>query len=128
MARLRGDTGSGSVELAIIFPVLVLMVFGLVQGGLHWHARNVAMTAAQEGVAAARVEGGSAVAGRLGADAFLSRAGGSQLLVGVTVTARRDASTAEVTVSGTSPSVVPGVPGWPLTVSASGPVERYRSP
>ncbi|MGF1662562.1 MAG: TadE/TadG family type IV pilus assembly protein [Kineosporiaceae bacterium] len=124
----RGDTGSGSVELALVFPVLLLVVLGLVQGGLHWHARNVALAAAQEGVGAARVEGAGAAAGETRAEAFLVRAGGTELLTAVTVTSRRDAATAEVTVSGTGPSIVPGLPGWPVVASAAGPVERWRSP
>jgi Flp pilus assembly protein TadG len=124
----RDEAGSGTVELVVVFPVLLLVVLGLVQGGLHWHARNVAMAAAQEGVAAARVEGSGAAAGEARARAFLDRAGGAELLAGTAVTARRDAVTTEVTVSGTSPSIVPGVPGWRLAASAAGPVERYRRP
>ena len=41
-----------SLEIAILAPALLLLVFSIVQGGLWFHARNLAQAAAQEGAAA----------------------------------------------------------------------------
>src|SRR5665647_385339 len=51
--RPQGDDGSMSVEIAILFPALLLIVTAIVQYGLWFHARSVALAAAQEGVTAA---------------------------------------------------------------------------
>src|SRR4051794_9479658 len=49
------DRGSSSViELVVLAPVLMLMVFVIVQAALYMHARHVALAAAQEGARVAR--------------------------------------------------------------------------
>ena len=48
----QGQDGSVSLEIAILAPALLLLVFSIVQGGLWFHARNLAQAAAQEGAAA----------------------------------------------------------------------------
>ena len=40
------DRGSGSVEAVILMPLLFLLLLSLVQGGLWYHARAVALGAA----------------------------------------------------------------------------------
>jgi len=125
--RRRSDTGSTSLELVVLFPVLLLVVFGLVQGALWFHARNVASAAAVEGVQVARVETGTADAGRQRAANFLADAGGPDVLTGSTIEVTADAERVRVVVSGRSVSVLPGVPGLLVEQSAAGPVERFTT-
>lgn len=119
------DRGSTSLELVVLFPAVLLIIFGLVQGGLWYHARDVARAAAAGGAAAARAEGSSADDGRLEATSFLSANGDAVL--GVQVDARRDATRVEVIVIGRSVSLLPGVPGPEVRESVTGPVERFTS-
>jgi len=103
------------------------MVFGLVQGALWYHARNVASAAAQEGVRVGRVDGSTLVAGRARALNFLVDAGGGDVLADSAVRATGDAARITVVVTGRSVSLLPGVGGPRVEQSASGPVERFTS-
>ncbi|WP_255559205.1 TadE family protein [Mumia sp. zg.B53] len=53
----RGERGASAVEFAIVAPVLLLLVFATIQMGLYMYARNVAQTAAREGVSYLRLAG-----------------------------------------------------------------------
>src|SRR4051794_19840689 len=116
--------GSATLEIVVLFPAVLLATFGLVQGALYYHARDVALAAATDGLTAARTRSGSAEEGRRAASAFLHRAGGDDVLPASAVRCERTATTAVVTVAGHAPSLVPGVPGWVVEQTASGPVER----
>lgn len=109
----------------MLFPVVLLATFALIQGALYYHARDVALAAATDGLTAARARTGSGAEGRDAAAAFLRRAGGDDVLQGPSVTADRTATTATVTVRGRAMSLVPGLAGWSVTQTASGPVERF---
>jgi len=109
----------------VLFPAVLLMVFGLVQGALWYHARDVAVAAASQGAAAARAESASADDGRRDAAAFLTQNGDAVLEAQVDAT--RDATRVQVTVTGRSVSLLPGVPGPAVRESVTGPVERFTS-
>ena len=126
--RVRDERGSVSLELAVVFPVVLLLIFGTIQGALYYHARNVALAAAQEGVVDARVENGSAGAGVARAQEFLADAGGNRVLLNAAVSSDSSATEVTITVRGAVPSVLPGVAGLTLTQSASGPLERVTAP
>ena len=117
------ERGSASLELVVVFPVVLLLIFGGVQGALWYHARSVAMAAAQEGARAAGAEGGNPAAGEAAATAFLDSAGGSGVLTGPGVHVTRSATEATATVTGTAPTVLPGM-RLAVDQSASVPVER----
>ena len=126
-SRVRGPAdgrGSATLEIVVLFPAVLLATFGLVQGALYYHARDVALAAATDGLAAARSRFGSAEEGRRAASAFLQRAGGDRVLAASAVRSERSATTATVTVRGHALSLVPGLPGWSVEQMASGPVER----
>lgn len=55
---MREESGSVSLELALVTPVLMLVVLGLLQFGLWYHAQQVVNSAAREGVRVAATEGG----------------------------------------------------------------------
>ena len=124
----RRDAGSVSVEIAILFPVLLALIVAIIQYGLWFHARSLALAAAQEGVTAARTYGAEAAAGPARAREFLVDHGAGTL-VAVTVTATSPGvGQVGVQVTGRSLSLLPGVPGLVVTQSAAGPVERFTTP
>jgi len=124
---LRQDRGSLTLEVSILAPILLLLVFTIIQVGLWSYARSLALGAAQEGLAAGRAHGASAQVGRDRAQQFLDAAAGDSL-VGGAVAVTVDAIRVRVDVTGRSLSVLPGVPGLPVRQSAEGPRERFTSP
>jgi Flp pilus assembly protein TadG len=61
---MRRERGSVAVELAVVAPALMLLVLGVLQFGLWYHAQNVVQTAAQEGARTAAAENGTAETGQ----------------------------------------------------------------
>lgn len=112
----------------MIFPVLILIIFGVIQGALYYHARNVALSAAQEGTRAAKAENGTAGAGEQAARQFVSNAGGGQVITNLSVNATRNANQASVTVRGRPLSIVPFIGNFTVSQTAEGPVERFTAP
>jgi Flp pilus assembly protein TadG len=45
----RGEHGSVAVEFAIIFPVLMLLVFGILDFGHAWYMKQIVINASREG-------------------------------------------------------------------------------
>ncbi len=120
------DRGSATVEIAVLAPVLLLVVFTIVQVGLWSYARSLALGAAQEGVLAGRSFGATVAAGRVRAEQFLEERAGDSL-VDPAVVARASDGSVRIEVTGRSLSVLPGVPGLPVRQSAEGPVERFTT-
>ena len=121
------DRGSVTLEVSILAPVLLLVVFTIIQVGLWSYARSLALGAAQEGVAAGRAYGAPAEAGRVRARAFLEATAGDSLLAS-SVTSTATAGGLRVEVAGRALSVLPGVPGLPVRQHAEGPIERFTAP
>lgn len=125
--RHQDERGSVSVELVILLPTLFAVMFLGMQAALFYHARTIAIAAAQEGARAAGGEHGKESDGVQAATAFVQEAGGDDVLSGTTTTANRSATTVTVVVEGHSLSVIPG---WSPVVRqvASVPVERVTAP
>lgn len=123
----RRDRGSVTLEVSILAPVLLLVVFTIIQVGLWSYARSLALGAAQEGVAAGRAYSAPAEAGRVRAQAFLEATAGDSLLASA-VTSSATAGGLRVEVTGRALSVLPGVPGLPVRQHAEGPIERFTTP
>ncbi len=123
----RDERGSVSIELVILLPALFAVMFLGMQAALFYHARTVAIAAAQEGAKAAGGENGNEADGVSAASSFVAEAGGDDVLTGATATANRTATTVTLTVRGHSLSVIPG---WNPSIvqSASLPVERVTAP
>ncbi len=100
------DRGAVSLEMLIVFPAVLLIILMVVHVGLWWHARNVAMSAAQLGVESARVRGASAGTGTAEAREFLSRAGRS--ISGTSVSGSKGA-TVTIRVTGYVDTMIPGL-------------------
>src|SRR3954465_11140959 len=96
----RGQRGSASIELVILLPALFAVMFLGTQAALFYHARTVAIAAAQEGARAAGGENGKEADGVDAASSFIADAGGDDVLTGASATANRTATTVTVTVTG----------------------------
>jgi Flp pilus assembly protein TadG len=118
------ERGESATEMVLAVPVLMLLVFLVIQFGLWYHANHVAEAAAQEGVRAARVVDGSAAAGQARAAEFMGEAAPS-LVRGTVVVATRTDEQAAVEVTGELQSIVPGL-RLPVRAEARSPVERFR--
>ena len=125
--RDRRDTGSASIELVILFPALLLLVTALVQYGLWFHARSVALAAAQQGVAAARAYGANPATGRDVALRFVAEHASESLLSATATSTASGGQHVEVVVTGHAPSVLPGLSGFTVQQAASAPVERFTT-
>lgn len=125
----RSDRGAATLELVVLFPVVLLITFGVIEGALWYHARNVALAAAEEGIRVATAEGSSADAGLGAAQAFASQAGADGILAGASATlAEASTERVTITVTGNSLTLFPGWSGHYVSQTASGPVERFTGP
>ena len=125
--RRDRDDGSASIELVILFPALLLLVTAMIQYALWFHARSLALAAAQEGVAVARAYGSTPQAGRDTALAFVRDHGADTLTDATAIASAPGPGHVEVAVAGRSLSVIPGTPGIEVIQSADGPVERFTT-
>ncbi|MGC4764776.1 TadE/TadG family type IV pilus assembly protein [Micromonospora sp. DT46] len=122
------DRGANPVELAVVMPVILLLLFASIQAAAWFVARSTALNAAQSAVNAQRLHQAPPGAGEARAVRFLKASGG--WLVGWKDPAPSCETTAtEVTctVRGRSLSVVPGVT-FPVHQTAHGTVERWTAP
>ncbi|MGW2650912.1 TadE/TadG family type IV pilus assembly protein [Streptomyces sp. NPDC001393] len=125
--RWRDERGDTSIQMAIVFPFVLLATVAVIQASMWYYARQIALTAAREGVSAARAYQSSPADGAAQARNVLGRTAGDSLS-GYSVSASSDGQRVRVQVSGTALSMIPGVPGLQVTQSASGPVERWTVP
>lgn len=116
------ERGDGPVSAAVIAPVFLAVLFLAIQAGLWGHARTVASAAAQVGAVSARGLNATTEAGAA-ARAYLAQTGGG--LSDVTVTAAR-ADQVTVTVTGTAPTLVPGVT-LRVDATSTAPVDRLTT-
>lgn len=119
------EDGFATAELVIATPLMLLLVMGVIQFGLLWHAQQVAQAAASQAVNAARAQHSSAGAGQTRGQQFLNQTAAGDLDSSqVTVTRGANLVTADVT--GQAASVIPG---WHPTVHAhaAGPVENFSA-
>jgi Flp pilus assembly protein TadG len=116
------------VELALVLPVLLLLLIGIVQFALVYHARDVATTAAQEGARLAAAEGRTPEEGEARARAVL-QSGLGQTGAGFNVTAEDTGETVVVQTSGDYPLIIPWVTGNSIPIEAKSEVhlEGFRS-
>lgn len=124
--RWGDDRGDASIQMAIIFPVILLTTIAVIQASMWYYAREIALTAAREGLTAARAYQASPADGTARAQEVLERSAGDSLR-GCGVTAGSDGQRVRIQVSGTALSMIPGLPGLTITQSASGPVERWTT-
>ncbi|MHB8246067.1 MAG: TadE/TadG family type IV pilus assembly protein [Acidimicrobiales bacterium] len=123
--RRRDDKGAGSLEMVLVFPVLLVLILAIVQFGLFYEAEHAAISAAEEGAQTARLYGSSAAAGDNAAKSFLHQAAPT-LIQGGVVKVTRSATTARASVTGVVESIVPGL-HLHVAATSSAPVEAFGS-
>ena len=119
--RVRDERGMTTIQVAILFPVVLFWIMLIVQYGLWWHAKQVTNAAAAEAVDAAQVSTGSARDGEDAAASYLAQSGN---LDNITVTVSREPTVVTVEVRGEAPQLVPGF-AWSVTARSTAPVERF---
>jgi Flp pilus assembly protein TadG len=132
LRRPRGDGGASALEMAILAPALLMIIFFAVQAGLYYYGRAVAIQAAREGVSQLRLAQDAATAEAIGGDVRVRTREFAVAVGRETLTSPRvestyddDAGAVSVTVSG---QVITLVPGLDLTVSETvhGRIERFQ--
>lgn len=119
----RRDRGGSVIELAILWPAVMVLVFGGVQVTTYFTARNVALSAAQVGAATERRYDAQPGSGQDRAEAFLAESG-DWLIGGQVDEPVRTPDEVFVTVRGRALSLIPGVT-WEIQQTARGTVERF---
>lgn len=125
--RFRDERGDAMVEFAVVAPVLMLLILGVVQFGLWYHAQHVVQTAALEASRAAATENGEISDGEDRATAVL-RAGlggaADSSTVKVDMGAEFVSVRVETTMRGLLP--IPGLNSIALNSEAVSYRERFR--
>jgi Flp pilus assembly protein TadG len=126
----RGDRGSSAVELVLLAPMLLALIWLVIQYALYYQGRQVALAAAQIGARVARQDADTvpdwqAIAEHAAQSYY---AGLGTRVLGGTVTAvaaPAGASQVKVTVTGQAASIMFGLT---LTIheTAGGPIECFR--
>jgi Flp pilus assembly protein TadG len=118
------ELGSSSVEFAILFPVIIALLFAGPQLAL-WHlAREAADAAAHAGVRAASVAGAAGGAGQAAADAYLAQLD-TGAVTRYSVSEQDTLTTVSVHVTAEVPNVIP-LPGFSPTVDVTAVRGRER--
>jgi Flp pilus assembly protein TadG len=125
----RPDRGAATLELVVLFPMLLLLIFGVIQGALFFHGRNVALAAAEQGVRAGRADGHSDPAAVAVAQAHQFLVDTSELdnFTELTITPSVDGDQVRLTVSARTVSMLPGLPGPRVRQSAAGSLEVFTT-
>jgi Flp pilus assembly protein TadG len=113
----------GSAELVVATPLLLLLILAVIQFAIYEHASEVAQATASQALAVTRVAGGSTASGQSEAQSILGSVGHG-VLMHPEVSVTRDATAAQVTVTGSAEAVIPLI-HLPVTATSSGPLERF---
>jgi Flp pilus assembly protein TadG len=125
------DRGASAIELSLVAPVVLLLIFSTVQFALWLYGRNVALQSAREGVSRLRLAAAAdAAASEARTETEVESyavAVGRESLLDPAAEATYDADSGRVRVTVTG-RVVSLVPGWSFTVTrtATGEVERFE--
>lgn len=116
------DRGGGGVEMAIILPLLLTLVFGVAHLGMYYLARQAALSVAQVAVEGERGYLADPGAGQVRAQQFHARLPG--VLGNPDIQVSNDGEHVTATVTGDPISVIPWLTPVSVTQTASAPVER----
>src|SRR5690625_1044878 len=118
----RTEDDSGSTELVVATPAMLLLLALLVQVALWAHADHLTQTIADHGHAQTRVLEGTEEQGQARAQEVADQLRG-ELLSELSITVERTDTHARVQVQASVPTVLPGL-DWPVSSQVTGPVER----
>lgn len=100
------------MEALFVIPLVFVIILAAAQLAELWYARQLALSAAQEGARAARAYNGTDAAGSSSATGYLTRVDGrgGRILLNPTVTVRRGPTQVTVTVHGHVPVLLSFIP------------------
>lgn len=126
--RVRDDRGSSSVEFVILFPIIVVLLFGGPQLVMWYFAREAAEAAAGSAARAASVVSAANGAGRSAADSYLAKVG-TGTITSYSVDEQDSATTVTIHIHVTVPNVIP-LPGFSPSadVIVTRSKERFTTP
>lgn len=124
MNRLRPERGETFVESALVGLVVMLLVLGLLQFGLWYHAQHVVIGAAQEGAHAAALDRAFPADGEKRAEE-VTRAGLGSLSEDVSVSSSATERVATINVRAKLAPLVPFFPTLTLAAEARAFKERF---
>ncbi|MBE0611108.1 MAG: pilus assembly protein [Dehalococcoidia bacterium] len=116
------------VEFALVLPLLLIVLIGVVQFGLVHHAQNVASTAAQEGARLGAAEDGDPATAQARTLDVL-RSGLGSVGDGFGVTASESEESVTVNASGVYPLIIPWLGSQTISIEAGAEMrkEGFRS-
>ena len=130
--RRRTERGASSLELAILAPTILALIFVSIQTALYLYGRSVALNAAQEGVSRLRLVQPPLYTTAIGEkvrtdiEAYAQQLGGNSLGDAEVLTPSYNDPQGQVsfTVTGETISLVPGLT-LKVRQSATGPIEQF---
>jgi Flp pilus assembly protein TadG len=124
---MKDERGIASLELALVAPAFMLLVLGVLQFGLWYHAKEVVQGAALEGARAAAAEDGTPAAGRDRAINVLHEGLGRGVTEeGASASVGPDVARVRVTARLRGLLPIPGLSSFLLSSEASAFRERFR--
>jgi Flp pilus assembly protein TadG len=134
LRRRRSERGASSLELAILAPTLLALIFISIQTALWLYGRSVALNAAEEGVSRLRLvqppvyNSGVGETIRADIEAYAQQLGGNSLGDANVETPAYNNPEGMVsfTVTGETISLVPGLK-LKVSRTATGPIEQFTA-
>ena len=124
---LGSDRGDAILELAIVAPVLMVLIVGLLQFGLWHHAKNVVETAAMEGAREAAADGATAADGiSRSTEVLLAGLGSAIRDPAVRVDKGSELTLVEIEAEMPGLLPIPGLSSIVLRSASSSLTERFR--
>lgn len=126
MSRDGGERGGATnVEMALLWSVIALFIFGSVQTGVYYFAAATALTAAEDGLRSGRYYADPSTArAQQVAETFLDKTAGNTLTdTTINASLADGGNTIRVVVTGQVLSLVPGT-DFSVRREAAGPIER----
>lgn len=125
--RIRSERGTATLELAIVAPALMLLVLGIVQFGLWYHAESVTKAAAVEAARLAAAEDGRVDSAEARAFDVLE-AGLGRTADGASIDVTLGSETARARISAQMKGLfpIPGLSTLNLSADATAYRERFR--
>jgi Flp pilus assembly protein TadG len=125
--RTRRERGAVNLEIAVLMPAVLALVLVAIQAAAVYHAHNLALSAAREGVRVARGYGSTTGAGVDSAEDYLRTVAGDALRDTSVSSRGSTASRVRMEVTGKSMAVIPGF-SVTVTEVARGPREVVTRP
>ena len=121
--KIDNERGNAPVEFVLIFPVLLVMFFGIIQGAMWYQGQNIAHAAASAAYNNSRASNGTSGSGVTAGNEVINQHQGS--LNGASIFVDKNANVVSVTVTGQASTFIPGWHGPTITQTVSGPTERW---